>query len=65
MPKNVHTEHCSYSYCKYMDYDCPVYLGLQKPSFPGKLDSPASEKDLLRRRNVVNMKNSYDEEENS
>lgn len=32
--KNVHTEHCCVTSCKYGDHDCPVATGLQKPSYP-------------------------------
>ena len=33
--KCVHTEHCCAEMgCKYGDYDCPVWLGYKKQSFP-------------------------------
>ncbi len=33
--KNVHTEHCCCKHgCKYGNEDCPVFLGVQKQSFP-------------------------------
>ena len=32
--KDVHTEHCDYSHCKYGEEDfCTVYQGIREPSF--------------------------------
>lgn len=52
--KNVHTEHCQVDDCKYGNLDCPVYIGLQKPSYPeDEYHVDVGEEEFQARRNAV------------